>query len=70
MHTAVALRLAKAVFMVCAVEVNVAGIAVASGTAVAAGFEAAQPEDARGDQVFFTFLLREFREMPVCAFPV
>jgi len=50
-HATTAEGLADAVFMVGAMDVDVAVVAVARGPSVAPGFQSAEPEYAAGDQV-------------------
>ena len=68
LHAAGALGGADEVLVVSAVNVNIAIVGIASGALISAGFEAAQPEDAGGDEVFFKFFGAEFRIIPVGAY--
>lgn len=55
-HAAPAEGLADAIFVVGAVDVDVALVAIVAGTGVVAGFEASQAEDATGDEITLGFL--------------
>src|SRR6478736_6450451 len=63
LDAAAAERRAESFLVVGPVDIDVAGVSIDVAALIHSGLEAAEPEDARSDQVALLFVCREFREM-------